>query len=85
MIADHRHEHHCRAVNENAANGTAVGVTANSFDSDATANAITYGLDDNAGGRFTINSVTGIVTVANDSLLTMKLRRRTVSPCERRV
>jgi hypothetical protein len=57
------------AVNENAANGTVVGITANSFDSDATTNTITYSLDDNAGGRFAINSVTGIVTVADGSLL----------------
>ena len=56
-------------VNENAANGTVVGIVANSFDSDATTNAITYTLDDNASGRFAIDSVTGIVTVANGSLL----------------
>jgi VCBS repeat-containing protein len=57
------------AVNENAANGTVVGITANSFDSDATTNTISYSLDDSAGGRFSINSVTGVVTVANGSLL----------------
>ena len=57
------------AVNENAANGTVVGIVANSFDSDATTNTITYTLDDNAGGRFAINSSTGIVTVANGLLL----------------
>lgn len=56
-------------VNENSANGTVVGIVANSFDSDATTNAMTYTLDDSAGGRFAINSVTGIVTVANGSLL----------------
>jgi hypothetical protein len=57
------------AVNENAANGTVVGIVADAFDSDATTNTITYTLDDNASGRFAINSVTGIVTVADGSLL----------------
>jgi VCBS repeat-containing protein len=57
------------AVNENSANGTTVGVTANSFDSDATTSTITYSLDDTAGGRFTINSATGVVTVADGTLL----------------
>ena len=52
------------AVNENAANGTAVGITASASDADATTNAITYTLDDNAGGRFTIHATTGVVTVA---------------------
>ena len=56
-------------VNENAVNGTVVGIVANSFDNDGTTNAITYTLDDNAGGRFAIDSVTGIVTVANGLLL----------------
>ena len=57
------------AVNENAANGTVVGIVANSFDGDATTNAVTYTLDDNAGGRFAIDSITGVVTVANGLLL----------------
>ena len=52
------------AVDENAALGTAVGITASAGDADATTNAITYSLDDNAGGRFTIHSGTGVVTVA---------------------
>ena len=56
-------------VNENSANGTTVGVTANAFDSDDSSNTITWSLDDNAGGRFAINSVSGVVTVANGSLL----------------
>ncbi len=38
-------------VNENAANGTTVGITALANDPDGTTNAITYSLDDNAGGR----------------------------------
>ncbi|MBM4090676.1 MAG: DUF4347 domain-containing protein [Planctomycetes bacterium] len=57
------------AVNENAANGTAVGITASASDADATTNTITYSLIDNAGGRFTIDANSGIVTVANGLLL----------------
>ncbi|MFM9964548.1 MAG: DUF2341 domain-containing protein [Planctomycetaceae bacterium] len=57
------------AVNENAANGTVVGITAFASDADATTNAVTYSLDDNAGGRFAIDSSTGIVTVADGTLL----------------
>jgi len=56
-------------VNENAVNGTTIGVTANAFDSDVSSNTITWSLDDNAGGRFAINSASGIVTVANGTLL----------------
>ena len=52
------------AVNENAANGTTVGITASASDADATTNAISYTLDDNAGGRFAIHATTGVVTVA---------------------
>ena len=36
---------------------TVVGVTALATDADATNNTITYTLDDNAGGRFTIDAV----------------------------
>ncbi len=50
-------------VNENATNGTTVGITALANDPDGTNNAITYSLDDNAGGRFAIDPNTGIVTV----------------------
>ncbi|MFN9911806.1 MAG: cadherin domain-containing protein, partial [Pirellulaceae bacterium] len=57
------------SVAENAANGTVVGVTASASDADGSNNTITYSLDDSAGGRFTINSSTGVVTVANSSLL----------------
>ncbi len=57
------------SVAENATNGTTVGITASASDADATNNLITYSLDDDAGGRFTINSSTGVVTVANGSLL----------------
>ena len=56
-------------VNENAANGTRVGITAFASDADATTNTITYSLDSSAGGRFAINATTGVVTVANGTLL----------------
>ena len=57
------------AVAENAANGTVVNITANATDADATNNTITYSLTDDAGGRFTIDANTGIVTVADGTLL----------------
>ncbi|WP_374372637.1 cadherin domain-containing protein [Dongia sp.] len=50
-------------VAENAGIGTAVGITAAASDADTDA-TITYSLSDNAGGRFAIDSATGIVTVA---------------------
>jgi hypothetical protein len=56
-------------VAENAANGTAVGITARAIDADATTNTVTYSMLDNAGGRFAINPTTGVITVANSSLL----------------
>ncbi len=57
------------AVDENAANGTVVGVTALASDADATNNTVTYSLDDDAGGRFAIDAATGVVTVADGTLL----------------
>ncbi|HKS20261.1 MAG TPA: VCBS domain-containing protein, partial [Bradyrhizobium sp.] len=51
-------------VAENAANGTAVGITAHATDADA-GTTITYSLLNNAGGRFAIDANTGVVTVAN--------------------
>ncbi|MDQ8023504.1 MAG: DUF4347 domain-containing protein, partial [Moraxellaceae bacterium] len=56
-------------VAENASNGTTVGITATASDADGSNNTVTYSLSDNAGGRFTINSSTGVVTVANGTLL----------------
>ena len=55
------------SVAEGAANGTAVGITVSS--SDVNGGAITYTLTDNAGGRFAINASTGVVTVANGTLI----------------
>jgi protocadherin Fat 4 len=52
------------AVTENAAIGTAVGITAFASDGDATNSGVTYALTDNAGGRFAIDAATGVVTVA---------------------
>jgi len=52
------------AVDENAAAGTVVGVTAFASDADATTNTVSYSLADNAGGKFAIDSSTGVVTVA---------------------
>lgn len=52
------------AVDENAAVGTVVGVTAHASDADATTNVVSYSLTDNAGGKFAIDSSTGVVTVA---------------------
>lgn len=57
------------AVNENAPNGTAVGITASASDADATNNGVTYSLDDSAGGRFAIDSNSGVVSVADGTLL----------------
>ncbi|WP_326540719.1 cadherin domain-containing protein, partial [Pseudorhodoferax sp.] len=55
-------------VAENAANGTVVGITAQATDPDGTA-SVSYSLTDNAGGRFAIDAVTGVVTVADGTLL----------------
>jgi hypothetical protein len=56
-------------VDENAANGTAVEVTALASDNDSTNNTVTYTLDDDDGGRFAIDGTTGLVTVADGTLL----------------
>jgi len=49
-------------VAENAVIGSAVGITTQASDADIGA-SITYTLSDNAGGKFAINSSTGVVTV----------------------
>ena len=51
------------AVAEGAAAGTTVGVTANAFDAEG--QTLVYSLTDDAGGRFTIDSSSGVVTVAS--------------------
>lgn len=57
------------AVSENAANGTLVGVVTSASDADSTNNTVTYALSDSAGGRFAIHATTGVVTVADGTLL----------------
>ncbi len=52
------------SVVENASNGTVVNITGLASDADATTNTITYSLQNNDGGRFTIDGNTGVVTVA---------------------
>ena len=54
-------------VSEGAVNGATVGITAK-FD-DVNGGTITYTLFDDASGRFTINSTTGVVTVDDATLL----------------
>ncbi|MEM7220843.1 MAG: cadherin domain-containing protein [Pseudomonadota bacterium] len=51
------------AVTENAVSGTTVGITVSSDDFDA-GDIIAYSLDDDAGGRFTIDPLSGIVTLS---------------------
>ena len=55
------------AVGEGAANGTSVGIVAGS--GDINGGAITYSLVDDADGRFAIDALTGIVTVADGTRL----------------
>ncbi|MEA1832184.1 cadherin domain-containing protein [Methylobacterium durans] len=57
------------SVIENAAAGTSVGLTALAKDADATNSAVSYSLADDAGGRFTIDAVTGVVSVAEGAKL----------------
>src|SRR5207244_1438159 len=54
-------------VAEGAANGTLVGITASS--TDVNGPNVTFSLTDNAGGRFAIDASTGVVSVANGTLL----------------
>src|SRR5207249_270922 len=54
-------------VSEGASDGALVGITARS--TDVHRGTVTYALTDDAGGRFTIDPSTGVVSVANASLL----------------
>ncbi|MBU6240057.1 MAG: tandem-95 repeat protein, partial [Planctomycetes bacterium] len=56
-------------VPENSVGGTTVGIIARASDPDGTQNAVTYSLLDSADGRFEIDPVTGVVTVAENSVL----------------
>jgi hypothetical protein len=51
-------------VAEDAVNGTVVGITALATDADGT-DTVTYSLSDDAGGLFTIDANTGVVTIAS--------------------
>ncbi len=50
-------------ITENAATGTTVGLAARAVDPDGT-DIVLYSLDNNDGGRFAINPLTGVVTLA---------------------
>ncbi len=52
------------SVNENAAIGTQVSLTAFASDADATNNIVTYSLQDDDGGNFAIDANNGVVTTA---------------------
>jgi CSLREA domain-containing protein len=54
-------------VQEGAANGTTVGITAAATDDDG--DTLNYSLTNNAGGRFSINATSGVVSVADATLL----------------
>ena len=56
------------AVFENSISGTSVGLTAFATDSDTT-DTITYSLTDDSNGRFQIDATSGIITVADNTLL----------------
>jgi Ca2+-binding RTX toxin-like protein len=56
-------------VPENSPVGTLVGVTALATDADGSLNTVSYSLTDNAGGRFTINPTTGVVSVAMGAVI----------------
>ncbi|MFC5556094.1 CARDB domain-containing protein, partial [Methylobacterium iners] len=55
------------SVSENAADGTVVGTVTGKDPN--TGETLIYDLVDNAGGRFTIDAASGVITVANGSLL----------------
>ncbi len=60
------------AVDENAASGTLTGITASASDADATNSTVTWSLTDSAGGRFAIDAATGVVRVADGTLLNLE-------------
>jgi hypothetical protein len=55
------------AVLEGAANGTLVGITANAMSSGK--QTFTYSLSDDAAGRFSIDPMTGVITINNGGLI----------------
>ena len=61
-------------VMQGAVNGDATGVTARAID--GSGDAVAYALIDDAGGRFQIGSATGVVTVADGSLIDFATQAR---------
>ena len=57
------------SISEAAENGDLVGITASASDLDTENNTVTYTLSDDSGGRFAIDATTGVVSVANATLL----------------
>src|SRR5207253_2008558 len=57
------------AIAENAATGTVVAQVAGHDPDSGHGDVLTYALTDNAGGRFAIDATSGVITVANGSLL----------------
>jgi len=53
------------SVSEDAATGTAVGITAHAIDPDGT-DTVTYSLSNDSGGLFTIDTNTGVISVAGN-------------------
>jgi len=56
-------DHSANSVNENSATGTLLGITAFATDPDLEDN-VSYSLSNDAGGRFAIDALSGVVTVA---------------------
>ena len=56
-------------VSESAECRTTVGFTASAVDSDPLFSMVTYSLTDDAGGRFQIDPLTGVVSVLDPTLL----------------
>ncbi|WP_417736139.1 DUF4347 domain-containing protein [Rosistilla oblonga] len=63
-------------VEENAAGGTLVGITAAALDLDATDNAIVFSLSNDAGGRFEIDAASGEISVAAGAVLDFEASAR---------
>jgi CSLREA domain-containing protein len=57
------------SVEENAPDGASVGITAHAADPDTGVDTVSYSLDQDAGGRFAIDALNGVVTVANGALV----------------
>ena len=58
-------------IGENAANGTVVGLTVLAVDPDPTA-VVAYTLNDDAGGRFAIDAVSGVVVASTVEAISLE-------------